>query len=65
MIGPPHVVVDRLRVTDTLIAVDSPSLTIASGYVPSQMLLTTSESATIEVIIAGGRGIIKIQASEG
>lgn len=65
MIGPPQVVVDRLRVTDTLIAVDSPSLTIASGYIPGQMLLTTPESATIEVIITGGRESPKSKLRKG
>jgi len=40
-IDPPQVVVDRLSIMDSTIVVDSPSLTISSGYVPGQMMLTT------------------------
>jgi hypothetical protein len=40
-IDPPEVVVDKLMVTDSVINVDSPKLTITDGYVPGQMLLTT------------------------
>ena len=40
-IDPPQVIVDRLSVTDIVLAVDSPSFSIESGYVPGQMMLST------------------------
>jgi hypothetical protein len=40
-IDPPQVIVDQLSATDVVFTVDSPSLTISSGYVPGQMMLTT------------------------
>ncbi len=41
VIDPPQIIIDQLKVVDVNLAVDTPSLTIASGYVPGQMLLTT------------------------
>ncbi|MGN6461244.1 MAG: beta strand repeat-containing protein, partial [Pseudolabrys sp.] len=38
-IDPPVVIIDTYRVTDSTLTVDSPDLTIASGYVPGQMTL--------------------------
>jgi hypothetical protein len=52
LIDPPQVIIDYLSVTDALITVDSPSLTIASGYVPGQMLLTTPAG----IILLNNRG---------
>ncbi|WP_168192777.1 leukotoxin LktA family filamentous adhesin [Undibacter mobilis] len=40
-IDPPQVVIDQYRIVDSILIVDSPALTIASGYVPGQMLLMT------------------------
>jgi hypothetical protein len=40
-IDPPQVVIDTFNVVDSTVSVDSPSLTISSGYVPGQMMLTT------------------------
>jgi hypothetical protein len=40
-IDPPQVIIDQFRVVDSTVIVDSPALTIASGYVPGQMLLQT------------------------
>jgi hypothetical protein len=40
-IDPPEVIVDQLSIVDSVITVDSPALTIASGYVPGQMMLNT------------------------
>jgi filamentous hemagglutinin family protein len=41
VIDPPEVIVDKLMVTDSIISVDSPKLTITDGYVPGQMWLLT------------------------
>ena len=41
VIDPPEVIVDKLMVTDSVISVDSPKLTITDGYVPGSMMLTT------------------------
>jgi filamentous hemagglutinin family protein len=41
VIDPPEVIIDKLIVTDSVINVDSPNLTITDGYVPGQMLLIT------------------------
>ncbi|MFA6266996.1 MAG: hypothetical protein WC670_14935 [Pseudolabrys sp.] len=40
-IDPPQVIIDQFKAIDSVVTVDSPSLTIASGYVPGQMMLTT------------------------
>ncbi|MDB5636031.1 MAG: leukotoxin LktA family filamentous adhesin [Bradyrhizobium sp.] len=40
-IDPPVVIVDQLKVVDIVLSVDSPALTIISGYVPGQMMLMT------------------------
>ena len=40
-IDPPQVIIDQFQVVDASVIVDSPSLTIANGYVPGQMLLQT------------------------
>jgi hypothetical protein len=52
VIDPPQVIFDHLSATDALITVDSPSLTIARGYVPGQMLLTTPAG----IILLNNRG---------
>jgi len=40
-IDPPEVIIGQFRVVDSTVIVDSPLLTITSGYVPGQMLLQT------------------------
>jgi hypothetical protein len=40
-IDPPQVIIDRYRVVDSVLVVDSPSLNIVDGYVPGQMALVT------------------------
>ena len=38
-IDPPQVIIDLFRIIDSTVTVDSPALTIVSGYVPGQMML--------------------------
>jgi hypothetical protein len=38
-IDPPQVIIDLFRIVDSTVTVDSPALTIVSGYVPGQMML--------------------------
>jgi uncharacterized protein YaiE (UPF0345 family) len=40
-IDPPQIIMDRLSVTDIVLIVDSPNLSIEDGYVPGRMVLST------------------------